>query len=115
MARPKAADIGGEIGETSHDTQFWTLVVGSIGVVYGDIGTSPLYAFREAVHAASGGSPANAQASPSSKRMFVRPASRARRFPASTRFRAMSTPSTSPRAWPRESRSSRPHSRGRAP
>ena len=27
-------------------------VIGSIGVVYGDIGTSPLYAFREAVHAA---------------------------------------------------------------
>ena len=31
------------------------LVVASIGVVYGDIGTSPLYAFREAVAAASGG------------------------------------------------------------
>ncbi len=27
---------------------------GSIGVVYGDIGTSPLYALREAVIAASG-------------------------------------------------------------
>ncbi len=33
--------------------QFWTLVVGSIGVAYGDIGTSPLYAFKEAVHAAT--------------------------------------------------------------
>jgi KUP system potassium uptake protein len=31
-----------------------TLVVGSIGVVYGDIGTSPLYALREAVNAAVG-------------------------------------------------------------
>ena len=31
------------------------LVVGSIGVVYGDIGTSPLYALREAFLAASGG------------------------------------------------------------
>src|SRR5499433_820231 len=31
----------------------WALALGSIGVVYGDIGTSPLYAFREAV-AASG-------------------------------------------------------------
>ncbi len=31
---------------------FWPLVVGSVGVVYGDIGTSPLYAFREAVKAA---------------------------------------------------------------
>jgi KUP system potassium uptake protein len=34
---------------------FAALIVGSIGVVYGDIGTSPLYAFREAVHAASHG------------------------------------------------------------
>jgi KUP system potassium uptake protein len=32
----------------------WGLALGSIGVVYGDIGTSPLYAFREAVLAASG-------------------------------------------------------------
>ncbi|HEY1239522.1 MAG TPA: potassium transporter Kup [Bryobacteraceae bacterium] len=32
---------------------FWPLTLGSIGVVYGDIGTSPLYAFREAVNAAS--------------------------------------------------------------
>ena len=31
---------------------FWTLAVGAIGVVYGDIGTSPLYAFREAMAAA---------------------------------------------------------------
>ncbi len=30
-----------------------TLTLGSVGVVYGDIGTSPLYAFREAVMAAS--------------------------------------------------------------
>src|SRR5215472_1257735 len=30
------------------------LALGSIGVVYGDIGTSPLYAFREAVVAAAG-------------------------------------------------------------
>ncbi len=28
---------------------FWPLVIGAIGVVYGDIGTSPLYAFREAL------------------------------------------------------------------
>ena len=28
---------------------FWALVVGSIGVVYGDIGTSPLYAFKESL------------------------------------------------------------------
>lgn len=33
---------------------FLALSIGSVGVVYGDIGTSPLYAFREAVIAASG-------------------------------------------------------------
>ncbi|MCF8478076.1 MAG: potassium transporter Kup [Pseudolabrys sp.] len=33
---------------------FLALSLGSVGVVYGDIGTSPLYAFREAVIAASG-------------------------------------------------------------
>ena len=33
---------------------FWILALGSIGVVYGDIGTSPLYAIREAVLAATG-------------------------------------------------------------
>jgi KUP system potassium uptake protein len=32
--------------------KFMTLSLGSVGVVYGDIGTSPLYAFREAVAAA---------------------------------------------------------------
>ena len=32
---------------------FWILTLGSIGVVYGDIGTSPLYAVREAVLAAT--------------------------------------------------------------
>ena len=31
---------------------FWPLFIGCIGVVYGDIGTSPLYAFREAMMAA---------------------------------------------------------------
>src|SRR5688572_2265275 len=30
------------------------LMIGSVGVVYGDIGTSPLYAFREALAAAVG-------------------------------------------------------------
>jgi KUP system potassium uptake protein len=34
---------------------FWALTIGSIGVVYGDIGTSPLYAFRESVLAAMSG------------------------------------------------------------
>ena len=34
------------------------LMLGALGVVYGDIGTSPLYAFREAVAAAGGNDPA---------------------------------------------------------
>ncbi len=33
------------------------LLLGALGVVYGDIGTSPLYAFKEAVRAASAGAP----------------------------------------------------------
>ena len=32
---------------------FWKLALGSVGVVYGDIGTSPLYALREALHGAA--------------------------------------------------------------
>jgi KUP system potassium uptake protein len=36
---------------------FWALALGSIGVVFGDIGTSPLYAFREAVGGAAHGQP----------------------------------------------------------
>jgi KUP system potassium uptake protein len=45
--------------ENSAETNFWALTLGSVGVVYGDIGTSPLYAFREAAMAAShhGGGP----------------------------------------------------------
>jgi KUP system potassium uptake protein len=49
MAQAAAAH-GAEDGQTSK--QFWALALGSIGVVYGDIGTSPLYALREAVTAA---------------------------------------------------------------
>ena len=33
---------------------FWPLTLGCMGVVYGDIGTSPLYAFRVALDAAGG-------------------------------------------------------------
>jgi KUP system potassium uptake protein len=35
--------------QTGAHAGFWALVVGSIGVVYGDIGTSPLYAFKESL------------------------------------------------------------------
>ena len=46
----KGADQGPPDGVPNQ--KFAALVIGSIGVVYGDIGTSPLYAFREAVDAA---------------------------------------------------------------
>jgi KUP system potassium uptake protein len=54
---PVAGDaaVSGEAPVSSgQHAGFWALTLGSIGVVYGDIGTSPLYAFREAVHAAVG-------------------------------------------------------------
>ncbi|TGR36531.1 KUP/HAK/KT family potassium transporter, partial [Mesorhizobium sp. M1C.F.Ca.ET.195.01.1.1] len=35
-----------------HSTK--VLMLGALGVVYGDIGTSPIYAFREALHASPG-------------------------------------------------------------
>src|ERR1700709_352911 len=43
-------------GEAHSTAGFKALMLGSIGVVYGDIGTSPLYALREAVVAASSNS-----------------------------------------------------------
>ncbi len=45
-AAPSHHDSHGRM-TTAH---FRTLLIGCIGVVYGDIGTSPLYAFREAAH-----------------------------------------------------------------
>lgn len=45
--------------EAPEQTGFWALTLGGIGVVFGDIGTSPLYAFREAVAGAAGGAPAS--------------------------------------------------------
>jgi KUP system potassium uptake protein len=46
-----AADDGSDV---SVKASFWALTLGCIGVVYGDIGTSPLYALRESVLAAAG-------------------------------------------------------------
>src|SRR5712671_6073905 len=46
-----------EVHEGPVTTGFWALTLGSIGVVFGDIGTSPLYAFREAVASAAHGQP----------------------------------------------------------
>ena len=39
------------------------LMLGALGVVYGDIGTSPIYALREALHASTGGNPAGREES----------------------------------------------------
>jgi KUP system potassium uptake protein len=59
MSHSIAAAPGGSFAHadgttTSGKASFWALTLGSIGVVYGDIGTSPLYAMREAVLAAAG-------------------------------------------------------------
>jgi len=66
MSRSIAAVPGGSVaatngGDATIKVGFWSLALGSIGVVYGDIGTSPLYAFREeAVLAATApGNPAS--------------------------------------------------------
>ncbi|QPF89205.1 potassium transporter Kup [Bradyrhizobium commune] len=58
---PETAAANGH-GDAHTTAGFGALTLGSIGVVYGDIGTSPLYAFREAVIAASGaeGAPTSA-------------------------------------------------------
>ena len=50
-----AAAVEAHNTATGHEApqSFVALALGSVGVVYGDIGTSPLYAFREAAMAAS--------------------------------------------------------------
>jgi KUP system potassium uptake protein len=48
-----ASSVGGvaQSGDQRTGTgRFWALALGSIGVVFGDIGTSPLYAFKESIH-----------------------------------------------------------------
>ncbi len=40
----------GTHGHAHERAAFWPMVLGSIGVVYGDIGTSPLYALKTALH-----------------------------------------------------------------
>src|SRR5947207_6724702 len=48
------ADPSASAHATHAPASVWALTLGSVGVVYGDIGTSPLYAFREAAAAAAG-------------------------------------------------------------
>jgi KUP system potassium uptake protein len=55
-AQKAVSSAGASVPSPSlHKSRFAILTLGSIGVVYGDIGTSPLYAFREALVAASAG------------------------------------------------------------
>src|ERR1700730_15638506 len=57
MTDSVTAPVGSDVPVSgSADTRagLWGLALGSIGVVYGDIGTSPLYALREAVAASAG-------------------------------------------------------------
>ncbi len=54
-ASPPKAEPTATPPQTAQHTSpqnLWKLVLGCIGVVYGDIGTSPLYALRESLHAA---------------------------------------------------------------
>jgi KUP system potassium uptake protein len=52
---PASAALAAGGNRTAHpQTSFWKLTVGCIGVVYGDIATSPLYAMRESISAAVG-------------------------------------------------------------
>ena len=57
MADPTGAPANGADGAQHAPKEgFWALALGSVGVVFGDIGTSPLYAMREALaHSRSGG------------------------------------------------------------
>ncbi|MDP3736369.1 MAG: potassium transporter Kup [Hyphomonadaceae bacterium] len=52
--QPMAADASPSSPARTRGSGFWMLTLGSIGVVFGDIGTSPLYAMREALKHAQG-------------------------------------------------------------
>ena len=51
----KAANSGQAVQADGHSHDIRLLVIGALGVVFGDIGTSPIYAFREALVASAGG------------------------------------------------------------
>ncbi|MGZ9202318.1 MAG: potassium transporter Kup, partial [Caulobacteraceae bacterium] len=57
---PLPADAAADCADGPADPEhkhhgFWALALGAVGVVFGDIGTSPLYAMREALHHSRGG------------------------------------------------------------
>ena len=53
MASQTAETAEDDSAEGHPKQKLWVLTLGCVGVVYGDIGTSPLYAMRESLHAAS--------------------------------------------------------------
>ena len=56
-AESTGGDKADEDSQAAHSGKnFWVLAIGAVGVVFGDIGTSPLYAFRESIaHVARNG------------------------------------------------------------
>ncbi|MDZ4094848.1 MAG: KUP/HAK/KT family potassium transporter [Paracoccaceae bacterium] len=48
-----SAALQGHDGDTHRPKRTAALTLGAVGIVYGDIGTSPLYAFREALRPAA--------------------------------------------------------------
>lgn len=52
QSQSELALANGQEAEGPSPATFWALVLGSMGVVFGDIGTSPLYAFKVALEAA---------------------------------------------------------------
>ena len=55
MSIAHASSAPAEAKDNHARAGFWTLTLGSVGVVYGDIGTSPLYALKESLTAAAAG------------------------------------------------------------
>ena len=58
-AGPEAGAVATDPAVHANNKEFPLLVLGALGVVYGDIGTSPIYAFRQAL--ASSPTPAAAE------------------------------------------------------
>src|ERR1700710_1234454 len=50
-------DVRAAEPDTHHRTSLGILTIGALGVVFGDIGTSPLYALRESFHEHAGHAP----------------------------------------------------------
>ena len=59
VSEKSASEDGADTDSEHRPHSLKLLILGALGVVYGDIGTSPIYAFREALHASSGGGAAS--------------------------------------------------------